>query len=409
MKILQLAHRLPWPPIDGGKKGTLGFVEGYRHHHGVFSHRLLCMCPQEEAHWVADWQAQGVSVQAELMDASNSVPRFLANTLFSRRPFNMEKYRRRAFSRMLQSALVAETPEVVHFDSLHTACYAPLVKHLAPRALRVLRCHNAEHVILERLADAETNPLKKRLIALQARRLKAYEAASLDAFDLILAITQADADRFLAMNPSAADRMIIVPAGADLPAALPPAPPAAGAPLRLVHIAAMDWLPNQSGLRWFIAEVLPLLNAAGMNYHLDVVGKSTPPEFHALANERVTVHGFVQDLSALTSAAHLAVVPLQVGGGMRVKILDYWALGIPVVATRVGAEGLYGSAPPVVELADDARAFAASILRLGADASAREALRTAAFAKVSAEFGWAGLVDGLIERFRHLRRVAARA
>jgi glycosyltransferase involved in cell wall biosynthesis len=410
MNILQLAHRLPWPPIDGGKKGTLGFVDGYRRHPGVSSHRLLCMCPQEEAAWVTEWQAQGVSLQAQLMDARNSLPRFLINTLFSRRSFNMEKYRRSDFARLLQSALAAQTPDVVHFDSLHTACYAPLVQRLAPRALRVLRCHNAEHIILERLADAETNPLKKRLIALQAQRLKAYEAVSLDAFDLILAITQADAERFQSMNPRISDRMIVLPAGADLPAALPPAPHdpvATGEPLRLVHIAAMDWLPNQTGLRWFVDEVLPLLNAAGLHYHLDVIGKNTPAEFHALANQRVTVHGFVQDLSTLTSAAHIAVVPLQVGGGMRVKILDYWALGLPVVATRVGAEGLYGSTPPVVELADDAVAFAASIQQLGADLSRREALRTAAFTKVSVEFGWSGLVEGLIEHFNRLRHPAA--
>jgi glycosyltransferase involved in cell wall biosynthesis len=358
------------------------------------------MCPQEEGTWASELGARGVSVQVELMDTRNTLPRLLANTLLSKRPFNMEKYRRAGFFRRLEAALHVETPDIVHFDSLHTACYASLVQRLAPHALRVLRCHNAEYVILERLADSELNLLKRRVIALQARRLKAYEAASLDAFDLILAITEADAGRFRTMNPRIASRMIIVPAGADLPAALPPASPISSGTLRLVHIAAMDWLPNQSGLRWFIDQVLPLLEAAGMDYHLDVVGKSTPPEFFSLRNARVTVHGFVPDLSAITTSAHLAVVPLQVGGGMRVKILDYWALGIPVVATSVGAEGLSDATQPVVELADDPAAFAASIRRLGADASARERLRIAAFAKVSQEYGWAGLVDGLIERYQ---------
>jgi glycosyltransferase involved in cell wall biosynthesis len=400
LKILQLAHRLPWPPIDGGKKGSLGFVNGYRHHPSVASHRLLCMCPQEEGTWASEWGAQGVSVQVELMDARNTVPRLLANTLFSKRPFNMEKYRRTGFFRQLEAALRMETPDVVHFDSLHTACYASLVQRLAPRALRVLRCHNAEYVILKRLAEAETNLLKRRVIALQARRLKMYEAASLDGFDLILAITEADAARFRTLNPRVASRMIIVPAGADLPTALPPASPMSTGTVRLIHIAAMDWLPNQSGLRWFIDQVLPLLEAAGMDYHLDVVGKSTPPEFFSLRNAHVTVHGFLPDLSAITASAHLAVVPLQVGGGMRVKILDYWALGIPVVSTTVGAEGLSDATYPVVELADDPPAFAASIRRLGTDASARERLRTAAFAKVSQEYGWPGLVDGLVDRYQ---------
>jgi glycosyltransferase involved in cell wall biosynthesis len=408
LKILQLAHRLPWPPIDGGKKGTLGFVNGYRHHSSVASYRLLCMCPQEESTWASELESQGVSVQVDLMDARNTWPRLLANTLLSRRPFNMEKYRRAAFFERLEEALQKETPDVVHFDSLHTACYASLVRRLAPHALCVIRCHNAEYVILERLAESERNLLKQRFIALQARRLKSYEAASLDEFDLILAITEADADRFRTINPRIADRMIIVPAGADLPAALPPASPMSSGTLRLVHIAAMDWLPNRSGLRWFLDQVLPLLEAAGTDYHLDVVGKNTPPEFFSLRNACVTVHGFVADLSAIVTSAHLAVVPLQVGGGMRVKILDYWALGIPVVATSVGAEGLSGGTRQVVELADDPAAFAASIRRLGADASARERLRIAAFAKVSQEYGWASLVDGLIDRYQRQCAPSAR-
>jgi glycosyltransferase involved in cell wall biosynthesis len=360
------------------------------------------MCPQEEASWASELAAQGVSVEVQLMDARNTLPRLLRNTFFSTRPFNMEKYRRAGLIGRLEKALKMQTPEVVHFDSLHTASYAPLVQRLAPHALRVLRCHNAEHVILERLADSEPNRLKQRFIALQARRLKAYEAASLDAFDLILAITEADAARFRALNPRIASRMIIVPAGADLPATLPPASPMSSGTLRLVHIAAMDWLPNRSGLRWFVEQVLPLLEATGTDYHLDVVGKNTPREFFSLGNARVTVHGFVPDLSGIAASAHLAVVPLQVGGGMRVKILDYWALGVPVVATSVGAEGLSDSTRQVVELADDPAAFAASIRRLGADASARERLRTAAFAKVSEEYGWVGLVGGLVDRYeRH--------
>ena len=84
---------------------------------------------------------------------------------------------------------------------------------------------------------------------------------------------------------------------------------------------------------------------------------------------------------------------------MRIKILDYWALGIPVIATSVGAEGLFDATNPVVDLADNPAAFASSIRRLGADASARERLRTAAFAKVSQEYGWAGLIEKLIDRY----------
>jgi len=400
VKLLQLAHRLPWPSIDGGKKGTLGFVDGYRRHRAVDSHTLLCMCPTEESDWAAQWRPEGTELHVDLMDARNSVARVLANTVFSRQPFNMAKYQRPSFDAMVRNALTRQRPDVVHFDSLHTAWYARRVAAGAPSALRVLRCHNAEHVILGRLAESESHPVKKRLISLQAQRLHDYEAAALNDFDLILAITEADATRFRTMNPSVDERMIVVPAGAELPAALPPAPAADAGPIRLLHIAAMDWLPNQSGLRWFLEAVLPRLDAAGLDYHLDVVGKNMPADFQRYAGPRVTVHGFVEDLTPITSRAHLAVVPLQVGGGMRVKILDYWAMGIPVVATRVGAEGLVGDDVPTVALADAEADFARVLLELARSGESREALRATAFRKVSTHYGWPAIVDGLVQRYR---------
>jgi glycosyltransferase involved in cell wall biosynthesis len=403
MKLLQLTHRLPWPPVDGGKKGTLGFVDGYRRHPLITGHTLLCMCPQEEADWAAEWQPEGVDLQVELMDARNRVPQVLANTLFSALPFNMAKYRRPGFARRVERALAERRPDVVHFDSLHTAGYAASVGRLAPQALRVLRCHNAEHVILERLAVSTAQPLKRALIGLQARRLKAYEAQMLDAFDLILAITEADAARFAAINPRSVERTIVVPAGVDLPAALPSAPGAGVGPLRLLHIAAMDWLPNQAGLRWLVDEVLPLLDAAGFDYHLDVIGKNMPDEFQRYSGPRVTVQGFVRDLGPCLERAELALVPLKVGGGMRVKILDFWAAGIPVVSTRVGAEGLSDGLPAAVELADEPQDFAQAIMRLGRSAPLRAALRESAFRKVAA-YGWPALVDGLVQRYAAMAR-----
>lgn len=406
MNLLQLTHRLPWPPIDGGKKGTLGFVDGYRRHPAVDRHDLVCMCPVEEADWAREWRPDGTTLAVDLMDARNSAARVLANTLFSSAPFNMAKYRRAPFARLVEAAIRATPPDVVHFDSLHTAHYAHLVGRLAPKALKVLRCHNAEHVIMERLAESQANPLKRALVGVQAARLKAYEARALDDFDLILAITEADAARFRAMNPRCGARMIVLPAGADLPDALPAAPPMVlpegAGPLRMVHIAAMDWLPNQEALRWLLREVLPRLDRLGVAYRLDVIGKNMPREFLDWRQPGVTVHGFVRDLAPLTASARLALVPLQVGGGMRVKILDYWAMGIPVLATRVGAEGLTDYHEPVVALADTPDDFAAAVARLAAHPAERAALRGAAFDKVSAHYGWPALVDGLVARYAAL-------
>jgi len=401
MNFLQLTHLLPWPPVDGGKKGILGFVEGYRRHPAVERHSLISMCPQSQFHWAQEWKPEGEQPQFDVFDTRNRILPFLQNTAFSTQPYNMAKYQRPSFARLVEAAIARRVPDVVHLDGAHTSYYAPLVRRLAPDALRILRCHNAEHVILERLANTEKNPLKRALLGIQARRLKRYEAAALDNFDLILAITDVDAERFRAMNPRSEERMIVIPAGADIPSELPPLPRKGAGPLRIVHIAAMDWLPNQAGLRWLVNQVLPLLEAAGLDYHLDAVGKNMPDEFLRMNNPRVTVHGFVQDLRPITSAAHLAVVPLHVGGGMRVKILDYWSMGIPVVATRVGAEGLTDGG--AIALADEPGDFAAAIRRLADDDAELERLRQTGFSKVAASYGWPALVDKVITQVEKLR------
>jgi len=402
MRLLQIAHRLPWPPIDGGNKGVLGFVDAYARHPEVAQHTFACLCRHEDLRHVEEWKPAGVDVRVEPVDGRNRLGPFLANTLFSRDPYNMEKYRQASLAYRIESVIAQGAPDVVHFDGLHTAAYAAQVQAAAPEALRVLRCHNAEYMILERLALAERNPVKRSLISLQARRLKSYEARMLRHFDLVLPITDTDAQRFVDLDPGSADRLLVVPAGADIPAALPPEPPAGHGPVRLIHIAAMDWLPNQGGLRWLRDKVIPLLDRSGLDYHLDVIGKAMPEEFMAMNGPRVTVHGFVQDLAPFTRAAQLAVVPLQVGSGMRVKILDFWSMGIPVIGTAIAAEGLTDWPQPVVALADEPEDFANAIERLAGNPAERRSLRTAAFDKVSARYGWNGLVDGLIRKYQQM-------
>lgn len=406
LRILQICHRLPWPPIDGGKKAILGVVRGYSRCNAVSRYTALCMCPIGEEAWAREWRPNGVDLHIESVDARNRIPGFALNTLFSRLPYNIQKYHLSRVGQRLKGLLRDAEFDVVHFESLHTAGYAEIVRRISPRALRVLRCHNAEHVILERLAQSEQNPISRRLLAVQARRLKEYEARALDSFDLILAITEVDAQRFREINPRVVDRIVVVPAGTDLPSKIPAAPADVDGKISLLHVAAMDWLPNRRGLRWLLNEVLPRLDALGVAFHLDVVGKNMPEEFLRLKRRGVTVHGFVEDLEPIYRRADIAVVPLQVGGGMRVKILDYWARGIPVVATTVGAEGLSGANRKVhvVEMADTPDDFAQRIFYLGWHREARQRLRENAFAEVSANYGWNSIIDKLVRRFEELVR-----
>lgn len=399
MKILQIAHRLPWPPIDGGKKAILGVVEGLDTHAKVDDYTLLCMCPDDEEKWAEEWkQHTDIKLEVHVMNIKNKLIKVAWNTLFSRVPFNMKKYMVKSFSNKVKKKLKEIKPDVVHFESLHTAYYINIVKEYEPNSLCVLRCHNSEYMILQRLLEQESNPLKKLVINIQSKRLKKYEGAMLDKFDLVIAITEEDAERFRDINPNIENKIMVMPAGVHLPQKLPPYPDEICNKIRLVHIAAMDWLPNIIGLRWFLESVLPLLDKSNIDYHLDIVGKNMPADIADFRHPRVTVHGFIKDLDPITSQSDIAIVPLQVGSGMRIKILDYWALGIPVISTKIGAEGISNteSCQDTLVIADSATEFSEAIIDLTHNFLKRTTIRNLAFNHLQKFYGWRQLIDGLV-------------
>ncbi len=123
-----------------------------------------------------------------------------------------------------------------------------------------------------------------------------------------------------------------------------------------------------------------------------------------ISDPRVRVHGFVEDLSEFLRQAYLAIVPLHVGGGMRVKILDYMASGVPIVATAVAAEGISDGSDGVARVVHDAPAFAAAIRSLIDDPAAAERQREAAYEMVRKVFGWDAIIDSVVADYASLIR-----
>ena len=157
----------------------------------------------------------------------------------------------------------------------------------------------------------------------------------------------------------------------------------------ILHLGTMFWPPNVAGVLWFAKEVLPIIHRDLPNARLVIVGKSPPPEVLALtADPRIEVTGYVEDPAPFIAAADVFVVPLQVGEGMRVKILDAWSWGLPVVSTPVGAEGIMVEPGQNILLAAEAGDFAAQVVRALKDPALNQALRKAGRAWVEANYSW---------------------
>ena len=201
----------------------------------------------------------------------------------------------------------------------------------------LLRSHNLEHVIQERIATGERNFLKRPYRRFLARQLHQYEMAVLDKLDGVAAISPSDTEHFKVhgtLTPIATIPFGVVPEEYTMDV-----PPIKGAPT-FFHLGSMDWLPNEEGIRWLLESVWPKVRRQHPKARLHLAGNKMPQDLLELQAEGVTVKGRVKNALGYMAARHVMLVPLFSAGGMRVKIIEGMALGKTIIATPIGAEGI---------------------------------------------------------------------
>lgn len=167
-------------------------------------------------------------------------------------------------------------------------------------------------------------------------------------------------------------------------------------PGRLIYNGALTYGPNQEAVRWFVRDILPLVAQAIPEAHLVVTGRFNAPEVADLCqNPRVHLTGFLTDLRPTLGEAVACVVPLQAGGGTRLKILEAWAAGLPVVSTSIGAAGLGAEDDTHLLIANEAKPFAERVITLLSDANRANALARNARHYAEARFDWGAIGNQL--------------
>ncbi len=296
--------------------------------------------------------------------------------------------------------LAAETRfDVIHADQLSMAQWGLLAAQAAPRRPQTLLDeHNAIYKLTERIADESTG-LRRLIGHREARAFRRYEADMLRRFDAILTVTDQDRSLLLDLFPEPersqqAAKFTTLPICIDptavAPVAHPPTYRSTDSPAPTVlHLGTMFWPPNVAGVLWFAREVLPLVWQQLPAARFVVVGKNPPAEVQALAADpRIEVTGYVADPLPYLAAADAFIVPLFSGGGMRVKIVDAWLWGLPIVSTPIGAEGIELHEGENILIAGDAAAFAAATVRVLTDAELNQRLRLAGRRWVEARYDW---------------------
>jgi glycosyltransferase involved in cell wall biosynthesis len=294
--------------------------------------------------------------------------------------------------------LAAETPfDVIHADQLSMAGYGQIAARAARETGRgpktLLDEHNAIYLLADRMAATEKRLLPRAVMAREARAFARYEREMCRRYDALLTVTAEDREHLLALFEASEravleQKITVVPICVD-PDGVQPIPREACGPPTILHLGTMFWPPNITGVLWFAREVLPRVHEEVPEARFVVVGKNPPPEVAGLASDpRIEVAGYAPDPTPYLARADVFAVPLLAGGGMRVKILDAWLWGLPVVSTAIGAEGIETREGENILIAGDAEAFAGAIVRLLRNGALNARLRAAGRAWVEERYGW---------------------
>ena len=254
--------------------------------------------------------------------------------LFTKKSYHVERFISESFKKRLTQVLEKENFDVVQLEMLYMAPYVETIRQNS-KAMIVLRAHNVEHRIWERIAKETKFFLKRWYINHLAKTLKEYELNALETVDGIAAITRKDAAFF---RKYCSKPIIDIPYGV-YPEEFTPKYEIEGKP-KFYHIGSMNWMPNEEGIRWFIDEVLPKTVEKVPNFVYHLAGRSMPEWLTTLKNPNIDVIGEVPDAKAFVAKHDVAIVPLLSGSGIRIKIIESMAMGKTVITTRVGAEGI---------------------------------------------------------------------
>ncbi len=299
--------------------------------------------------------AEKTGIEGVFVDTKvNAVDAFAA--LVTSDSYNISRFFSPDFDMLLARYLRRNKVDVIHMESLFMTPYIKTCRRHS-KAPVVLRSHNLEFMIWERVAKGTRNVAKRSYMKYLSSKLKAYEMATLPRLDGIVAISPEDRDRYSQIGYSGSLNWI--PFGVDLERYPPQASPASPT---VFHLGSMDWLPNIEGMHWFLLEVWPLVIARKPDAQLYLAGRAMPEELPNADLPGVHVLGEVESAIDFMHEHKVMVVPVHSAGGIRIKIIEGMALEKAIVSTEVGAEGIEYADGHNIRIANDPQAFATAIV-----------------------------------------------
>jgi glycosyltransferase involved in cell wall biosynthesis len=360
MRILVLTQVVVYPADAGPKVKTLQVLRYLAAWHEV----IYCTFVRSEQ------EARDAEKLREICQRVITVPlqrsrvsdvRFLVESVATGDSFLLRRDSRAAMRVMVRQLLQEERIDVLHVDQLNMMRFVPSDWS----GTVTLDEHNAVWQVFERLQKGTRNSLSRWILAREARVIRKLEGEACRRAQVVLAVSEED-QQALRIVAGESVPIEVVPITVDAAQFQPLWEARDPQPDRLLTIGTMFWLPNSEGVIWWLRHGYEHLRSLHPNVIYDIVGAKPPRALQTMAEQHagVHVHGYVPDAKPFWTQAGALAVPLLSGGGVRVKILEAMAMGVPVVSTTIGCEGLAVRNGEHLLVADTPEAFSRACARV---------------------------------------------
>ncbi len=399
LKILQLCNKPPLPAKDGGTIAMDNITQGLI----TLGHEVHILTISTDKHpfnpeKLSEEYKQQTRIQGIYIDTSvNIVDAF--SSLITSDSYNVSRFFSSDFDRILRITLENNNYDIIHIESLFMTPYIATCKRFS-KATLILRSHNLEYIIWERLAQGENKLPKKTYLKYLSRKLKEYEISMLNALDGIACISSEDLKKYKSLGCQIP--LINIPFGINFDSLSSHVAPKNNKEISLFHLGSMDWEPNLEAVNWFVNECWDRIRELNPNIKLYLAGRNMPSTINPKNKKGIEVVGEVENAYAFMNNHDIMVVPLLSAGGIRVKIIEGMAIRKAIISTSVGAEGIDYTNQKDMIIADAPEEFALAIQQLTLHPDKIKSLGIAAQKMVQQNYDNTKLVEKLVDFYRSI-------
>lgn len=362
MKILFIANLVPYPADNGGKIKTLTDLKILSSTHDVdllcfYEHENIEKSKLELDHYCKS--SDFIQIRVTTRENLSLMLMKAGFSLFSHIPLCISKYKCIKMESLIKEKMKKNKYDAVYLNILSMFIYGEIIKKIQPKVRIVLAEQNCEAMIYKRLIDNCRSFFKKCFLKIEYLKLRKFEKKALLNADDVILLSEADKLALESMNNIKINSKI-VPIGTDNYRFVERVKKER---LSILFVGTLTWEPNNEGLIWFLENVVPSIDVP---FEMYIVGKNPSEMVKKLSSKNNNVHvlGYVEFVDDYFNSSDCMVVPLFVGSGQRVKIIESFGRGLPVISTSIGAEGLGYTNEKNILIANSKEEFITSIASL---------------------------------------------